>query len=73
MQTTAMVAACRAVTVTDNGCEQVCSTSRPELVTVSMSGERPATWYRPGFSHTESFIPREVSDGVVSVRLPLIG
>ena len=42
MHTTAMVAACRTLTVTDNGCEQVCSTVLPELVTVSMSGERPA-------------------------------
>jgi hypothetical protein len=28
MQTTAMVAVCRAVTVTDTGAEQVCSRSR---------------------------------------------
>jgi len=43
MHTTAIVAACRVLTVTDNGCEQVCATVLPELVTVSMSGERPAT------------------------------
>jgi hypothetical protein len=42
MQTTEMAAAWRALTVTDNGCEQVCSRSLPEPVTVSMSGERPA-------------------------------
>ena len=55
MQTTAMVAVCRAVTVTDASCEQVCSRSRPESVTVMMSGERPATWYRPGGSQAENF------------------
>ena len=44
MQTTAMVAVDRAETVTDTDCEQVCSRSRPESVTVMMSGERPATW-----------------------------
>ena len=35
MQTTAMVAVWWAVTVTDNGCEQVCTRSRPESVTVT--------------------------------------
>ena len=43
IHTTATVAACRVLTVTDNGREQICSTVLPELVTVSMSGERPAT------------------------------
>jgi hypothetical protein len=55
MQTTEMAAACRPLTVTDNGCEQVCSRYLPESVTVSMSGERPGTWYRPGGSQAENF------------------
>jgi len=55
MQTTEMAAACLPLTVTDNGCEQVCSRYLPESVTVSMSGERPATWYRPGGSQAENF------------------
>jgi hypothetical protein len=50
-----MAAARRALTVTDDGCEQVCSRCLPESVTVSMSGERPATWYRPGGSQAENF------------------
>ena len=54
MQMTEMAAACRALTVTDNGCEQVCSRSLPESVTVSTSGERPATRYRPGGSDAEN-------------------
>ncbi len=49
MHTTAMVAARWALTVTDNGCEQVCSTVLPELVTVSMR-ERPGSAVRPGGS-----------------------
>src|SRR5580692_4760457 len=55
MQTTEMAAAGRALTVTDNGCEQVCSRYLPEPVTVSTFGERPATWYRPGGSQAENF------------------
>jgi hypothetical protein len=43
MQTTVRVAACRALTVTDTGCEQVCTSSFPESATVMMSGERPLT------------------------------
>jgi len=41
MQTTAMVPACRALTIT--GRDQVCTSSLPEAVTVLMSGERPVT------------------------------
>jgi len=37
MQTTARVAACRVLTVTDTGCEQVCTSCFPESVTVMMS------------------------------------
>src|SRR5580700_5404071 len=79
MQTTEMAAACRALTVTDNGCEQVCSRYLPESVTVSMSGERPATWYRPGGSQTENFpdVPTPTWTGrcpaAVNVTVPGIG
>src|ERR1700732_5472335 len=55
MQTTEMVVACRALTVTDDRSPQVCSRYLPDPVTVSMSGERPATWYRPGGSQAENF------------------
>ncbi len=51
---TEMAVACRALTVTDDGCEQVCSRSLPAPVTVSTSGERPATWYRPTGSQAEN-------------------
>ena len=79
MQTTAMVAVCRAVTVTETGPEQVCSMSRPESVTVMMSGERPAAWYRPGGSQTENLpeAPTPTETGrclaVVKVTVPGIG
>ena len=54
MQTTAMVAVCRVLTVTENGPPQVCTRSFPESVTVMMSGELPVTWYRPGGSQAEN-------------------
>src|SRR5262249_24929313 len=78
--TTAMVAVCRAVTVTDTGAaEQVCSRSRPESVTVMMSGERPVTWYWPGGSQAENLpeapTPTETGRylGAVKVTVPGIG
>ncbi len=52
MQVTATTAVCRAVTVTDEGCEHGSSCSLP-LLTSMMSGERPESWYRPGGSRTE--------------------
>jgi hypothetical protein len=79
MQTTAMVGVCRAVTLTDTGAEQVCSRSRPESVTVMMSGERPVTWYRPGGSQAENLpeapTPTETGrcPGAVKVTVPGIG
>ncbi len=63
MQVTAMVAVCRAVTVTDKGCEHGSSRSVPvarplslitdPLLTSVMQGERPETWYLPGGNRTE--------------------
>ena len=77
MQSTVMVAVCRAVTVTDNGCEQVCSRSRPESVTVMMSGVRPAAWYRPGGSQTENLpeapTPTETGRCLAAVKVTVPG
>jgi hypothetical protein len=53
MQVTAMVAVCPAVTVTEVGCEHGSSCHFPDPLPVSMSGERPDTWYRPGGNQAE--------------------
>jgi hypothetical protein len=89
MQVTAMVAVCRAVTVTDKGCEHGSSRSVPvtrplslttdPLLTSVMRGERPETWYLPGGNRTEK-VPEDPTETVtrrcpvaVKVTVPGIG
>ena len=50
------------MTVTGTGCEQVCCDSCPEPVTVSITGERRASRYRPGGSRNENFPERRHLD-----------
>src|SRR5579859_4968218 len=67
MATSVLVAACRALMVTDGAGDEVCS-SCPEPVTVMMADERQTTRYRPGGSQTENF--PEFPTVIVTGRCP---
>jgi hypothetical protein len=67
MATSVIVAACRALMVTDGASEEVCS-SWPESVTVMMAGERQTTRYRPEGSQAEN-LP-EFATLIVTGRCP---